>query len=228
LVEPAPEDKSPIAMTDPSPNPPNPRVRIVLRPDFRPPVPEPRSSGEIWRAELGRTAARDRWGLATIAIGWLHLACFAALQGAYASGDRTPWHYVAAWAAEVLGVAALMRLIAGPRWSRSSPAAGVVVRVWVTYLILAFNLASMNHLSGDPIDWYRPAWTTLGSFGFATMAWLADLRFLLAAVQMYATGMLILRWPEWGFLIHGASWCLALSVIGGALRRRRARWLAGA
>jgi hypothetical protein len=55
------------------------------------------------------------------------------------------------------------------------------------------------------------------------MAWLADLRFLLIAVQMYATGMLMLQWPEWGFLIHGVSWCLALSVVGVLLERRRTR-----
>jgi hypothetical protein len=214
-------------MTDTPPNPPNPRVRIILRPDVRLPSPaEPRPSREIWRAELDRTAARDRWGLAIGAIGWLHLACFAALQAAFTSGDRTPWHYVAAWFAEILAIVAVMWAVAGRNWSRSTPMAGVVVRVWVTYLILAFNVASMNHLSGDPMDWYRPVWTTLGSFGFATMAWLADLRFLLVAVQMYATGMLMLQYPAWGFLIHGASWCLALSLVGVLLHRRRLRWLA--
>jgi hypothetical protein len=208
-------------MTDSLPNPPNPKARIILRPDLLPAAAERPSSRALWLSELTDALRRDRWGLAIAAIGWLHLAWFVALQVAYSQGDHTPWHYVSAWIAEVLSVILVMRGVAGRRWLKLPPMGGVIVRVWVTYLILAFNAASLNHLSGDPMDWYRPVWTTLGSFGFATMAWVTDLRFLLIAVQMYATGMLMLRFPEMGFLIHGVSWCLALSVVGWMLHRRR-------
>lgn len=208
-------------MTELPASPPGPTVRIALRPDLLPTTAQRPSSRSLWLAELIEAADRDRWGLAITAVGWLHLACFATLQAAYSRGDHTPWHYVAAWIAEVAGIILVMRLVAGRHWLRLPPMGGVIVRVWVTYLILAFNVASLNHLSGDPMDWYRPVWTTLGSFGFATMAWVSDLRFLLIAVQMYGTGMLMLRIPEWGFLIHGVSWCLALSVVGWMLHRRR-------
>jgi hypothetical protein len=208
-------------MTQTPPNPSDPKVRIVLRPDARP-LAASRSSREIGLDEVAGTAARDRWGRAVLLIGLLHLVASAWLQGLMWAGDSTPWKYVATWFGEVGGVVLIMRAVAGPRWLGAPGMAGVVIRVWVTYLILAFSMASSSHLSGSAFEWYRPGWTTLGSFGFATMAWLIDLRFLVFAFQMYFTGLLMLRFPGSGFLIHGLSWCLALTVVGLALPRRRA------
>jgi hypothetical protein len=206
-------------------NPLNPTVRIAFRPDLQPPAPPGRSTRKLWMEELARASARGRWGRAVLLIGAMHLAASYGLQTLMWAGDRTPWKYVVTWFGEVGGVVLIMRLFAGRSWFAGPPMAGVVIRVWATYLILAFSMASSSHLSGSPVEWYRPAWTTLGSFGFATMAWLVDLRFLVFAFQMYFTGLLMLRFPGHGFLIHGLSWCLALSVIGGALERQRSRWL---
>lgn len=209
-------------MAEISPNPSDPKVRILLRAGSHMLGPV-RTSRELGREELTRTALRDRWGPAILAMGWLHLAASLGLHGLMNAGDRTPWKYVATWFGEVAALAVIMRVAAGRRWYQTPAMAGVVLRVWVTYLILAFSMASTSHLSGSAFEWYRTAWTTLGSFGFATMAWLIDLRFLVFAFQMYFTGLLTLRFPQTSFLIHGVSWWLALTVIGLALPRRPAR-----
>lgn len=173
--------------------------------------------------DLVRVAVRDRWGRGLMAIGWVHLGFFLVCQVLYARGDRAPGHFIPLWLADLATVLATFRLIVGPGWMRGTPLAGVVVRVWATYLILTFNAATMNSLMGWSADWFKPTWTTLATFGFATMAWLFGLRFLLPAVQMYVTGLLMVRFPEYNYLIFGLSWWLALHAIGLALERRRAR-----
>lgn len=206
-------------MAELPPNPPESKVRIRVRPGTG--LPEPlRTSREVGLEELARTADRDRWGLAILAFGWMHLAASLWLQTLMWRGDRTEWKYVATWCGEVAGVFLIMRLVAGRGWFRVPPLPGVVIRVWITYLILAFSMASTSHLSGGTYEWYRTAWATIASFGFATMAWLVDLRFLFFAFQMYFMGLLIVRFPYNAFLTHGLSWCLALSVIGISLVRR--------
>src|SRR5512135_275119 len=173
--------------------------------------------------DLARVALRDRWGRAIMAIGWVHLAFFLICQAIFSRGDRTASHFVALWIADLLATLGTFRLIAGPGGVRSTPLAGVVVRVWATYLILTFNAATMNSLMGWTLDWFKPSWATLGTFGFATMAWLLGLRFLIPAIQMYFTGLLMVRFPESNYLIFGLSWWAALQVIGRLLERRRAR-----
>jgi hypothetical protein len=173
--------------------------------------------------DLVRVALRDRWGRALMAIGWVHLAFFLICQAIFSRGDRTPSHFVALWIADLLATLGSFRLIAGPGWVRSTPLAGVVVRVWATYLILTFNAATMNSLTGWTLDWFKPSWAMLSTFGFATMAWLFGLRFLIPAVQMYFTGLLMVRFPGYNYLIFGLSWWAALQVIGGILERWRAR-----
>src|SRR5262245_11154559 len=111
---------------------------------------------EMWLDELGGTVARDHWGRAIAAIGWMHLGASIRLQWFFATGRRTEWYYVATWASEVLGIVLIMRTVAGRGWYRASPALGVVVRIWATYLILAFSMASTSHLSGSAFEWYRP------------------------------------------------------------------------
>ena len=87
--------------------------------------------------------------------------------------------------------------------------------------MLAFNSASLNSLTGWTVDWFKLTWMTLGSFGFAIMAWVVSPWFLVVAVQMYGTGMLMYRFPEWAYILHGVSWCLALQGIGLVLERMR-------
>jgi hypothetical protein len=182
---------------------------------------------KLWKTalvdDMVRVVHRDRWGRALVAIGWVHLAFFLVNQVLYTQGYRAPAPFLMLWFLEVGAILATMRRMTGPGWYRSSPMAGIVVRVWVTFLILTFNASSMNHLMGWGADWFKPTWATLSSFGFATMAWLFGPRFLIPAFQMYFTGLLMIRYPHLNYLIYGLSWWAALLGIGLSLERRRSR-----
>jgi hypothetical protein len=194
-----------------------------MRPiDDRQSVPlDLRAWKSVWVADLDRVAARRRWGLALSAVGWIHLAVFLTCEWMYVHGDRRAIAYVALWGLELAAVVWTLRKIAGRGWTKSTPMAGLVSRVWATFLILSFNLASLNTLTGLDHEWFRPALCTLSTFGFATMAYLINLRFFIPAVQMYCTGLLMVRYPLHSYLIYGLSWWLALQLIGGMLERRR-------
>jgi hypothetical protein len=176
-------------------------------------------------ADLVRVAVRDRWARALMAVGWIHLAAFLACQALYTSGERGPGTFLATWALESVAVLWAFRRIAGPSWHRATPLAGVVLRVWATLLILSFNVASLNTLTGWQVDWFKPVWATLSSFAFMVLAYLISYRFFFPAVVMYFTGLLMVRNPAWNYLIYGLSWWATLQVIG-LLILRRARSLA--
>ena len=173
--------------------------------------------------DLGRVAARDRWGRALLILGWIHLGFFGLCQWLYEPTVQRDYRIVGLWVLEVATVVGFLRLALGQGWWRASPLAGVVVRVWATFFILAFNVATINNLTGWDLDWFKLAWATLSTFGFATMAWLVRPRFLIPAVQMSFTGLLMARNPAWMYLIYGVSWWAALQGIGLDLERRGTR-----
>lgn len=185
----------------------------TIRPDWR----------AALRAEAAGSAARLRLGPALSAVGWVHLAAFLACQAIVRPEVKSDPRHAGLWMIDVAGSLAALRMIAGRGWYRDSPALGLIVRVWGTYLILTFSLATLNTLSGWERDWFKPPWATLASFGFATMAWLFDARFLLLAVQMYATGLLMIAFPSRNYLIFGASWWLALQILAWTFRPGRHR-----
>lgn len=177
-----------------------------------------------WKAEflgeLEAIAVRDHWGRALMAIGWIHLAAFLICQAMYTPIGSRDLRFPFTWLSEFLVIIAAIRLVAGPGWYRAAPAAGLVVRVWITFLILGLSTLSLNNLTGWEMTWFKLAWTTLSSFGFAMLAWLIDLRFLLLAVQMWITGMLMVRFPHISYLIYGLSWWAVLEGMGVWLERR--------
>jgi hypothetical protein len=182
-------------------------------------------------AEMERVALRDRWGLGLVAVGWVHLALFLVCQGLFSQGDRAKSHFLPLWGVDlVLATLIFRRFLKGPDkkvsdtlLSGRAPALlPLVIRVWITFLILAFSSASLNSLTGFETDWFKASWSTLATFGFATMAWVFHLAFLIPAVQMSLTALMIARYPEWAYLIYGVSWCLALNGVGLVLERRRA------
>ncbi|MBX6314514.1 MAG: hypothetical protein IRY99_16610 [Isosphaeraceae bacterium] len=178
-----------------------------------------------WVEDLDRVAARDRWGLALMAIGWVHLAFFLGCQWLQAHGDHAGWKYLAIWILEVLTILGAVRRIAGRGWYRTSPLAGLIARVWGTFLILSFNAVSLNSLYGLDRIWFKSVLATLSAFGFMMMAYLVSLRFFWLAVQMYFTGLLVYKFPALDYLIYGLSWCMALQAMGLIVHRRRARVL---
>jgi hypothetical protein len=176
-----------------------------------------------FRADLRRIAARDRWDIGLMGIGWMHLTYCLLYQSLYSPDTRRAGVFIALWISEVVMALVIMRRVAGRGWHRSTPLAGVIVRVWATFLILTFSVASLNGLTGFTVDWFKLVWCTLGSFGFATMAWLLSYWFLVPAFQMYFTALLMFRFPAVAYLIHGTSWFLTLNGLGVILLRRRLR-----
>ena len=173
--------------------------------------------------DLGRVVARDRWGRALMILGWVHLGFFGVCQALHDPSIEVDLRIVLLWVLEVATIAGVLRMILGRRWMRATPLATVVVRVWITFFILAFNVATINNLTGWDLDWFKYAWATLSTFGFATMAWVIHPWFLVPAVQMYVTDLLMVRHPTWIYAIYGASWWAALQGIGLTLESRRAR-----
>jgi hypothetical protein len=170
--------------------------------------------------ELRRAALEQRWGFGLIAVGWVHLATFLTCYIMYQAGDLAPPRYLLAWFLEFLVVVVLLRrtVTCGGR-HRPPPLTAILARVWVTFLILGFSAASLNNLTGMPPEWFKPMWGTLSTFGFAMMAWLVSLWFLVPAVQMALTAMLMARWTPHAYLFYGISWWLALHLIALAIDR---------
>ncbi len=187
-----------------------------------PSLPTFAEARSAWVHDLDLVAARDRWGLALMGVGWVHLLFFAGLQTMHLSGNRHNWQYVTLWGVEFGTVLLVIRWVAGPGWAGSSPLAGVIARVWGTVLILSFNLASLNSLMGLDHEWFKPVLCTIASFGFMMMAYLVSNWFFAAAVQMYFTGVIMATFLNFAYLIHGISWWASLMVIGGVLQHRRA------
>lgn len=192
-------------------------------------VPHADPSLPHWRTllleEVSFLSTRRPWGLALQALGVVHLVYFLVAQALHLAAIYNSRVLLTLWSAEVATVVLTMRLVAGKGWLYDAPVVALIFRVWVTFLILSFNVVMLNGMLGfdHETDFFKAVWCTLASFGFATMAWLFGFRYLIPAFQMYFTGLLIYKFPAWGYLIHGASWCLALQYVGLDVSRRRSR-----
>jgi hypothetical protein len=189
---------------------------------MRPASPLTRWKSELV-ADLERVALRDRWGLAMMILGWVHLAVFLTCQFLYTLGDRRNSHFLGLWGLEFFANLWVIRRVAGPGWYCASPLGGILVRIWATFLILSFNVATLNSLTGFSIEWFKAVWATLSTFGFAATAYLVNLWYFVPAVQMYFTGLAMIVCPNWQYLIYGVSWWASFQGIGLVLESRRSR-----
>jgi hypothetical protein len=187
-----------------------------------------------WKAELREDLEETfvdgagRWSRAIAAVAWIHLVGFLICQALHDPALQRDPRQLLVWAGELLAVLSALRAIAGPGWMRSSPAIGVVTRLWGTFLILSFNLVMLNALTGWESRWYKPAWGTLSTFFLASLAWLFSPRLFIPAVQMYFTALLMVRFRDQENLIYGVSWWLALMGIAQRIRRRERPEIVGA
>jgi hypothetical protein len=199
----------------------------MSRPELTDDVQAAEEALETVRRHMTDVSLRERWGRTLIALGVLHFAFFAICQVVMDWPDHKAWHHVALWYMEVGAILVLLRKMNGRMWFRKSPMAGIIVRVWASFLIIDFGAATLNYSTGiQDFSWFKLSWTGLSTFGFAVTAWLMGPRFLIPAVQMYFTGLVIARYPRWAFLIYGTSWLIALLSIGVAMERERSRRLA--
>jgi hypothetical protein len=183
-------------------------------------VRPPGLAGDV--AEFRQVALADRWAIGLVAIGWVHLGTFLTCHIMFRSGNLAPPPYLALWVLEFAAVFTLLRrMVTGNGRHPAPPLVGLLARVWITFLILGFSVASLNNLTGRPPDWFKPVWGTLSTFGFAMMAWLVSLWFLLPAVQMSLTGALMARFPDDAYLIYGISWWVVLHLLALVLELLR-------
>jgi hypothetical protein len=179
-----------------------------------------------WKAALGAELDRaivrggGRWSRALMVVAWIHLATFVACQSLHDPLVERDVRHLLLWVVELAAVIVAMRKVAGLGWFWSSPAINIIARLWVTFLILSFNVATLNALTGWESLWFKASWGTLSTFLFAVMAWLFSSKFLIPAVQMYFTALLMARFPDWNNLVYGVSWWLALMGTAWVVRTR--------
>jgi hypothetical protein len=177
-----------------------------------------------WRtslvSDLNRATTAGRWSTALMGVAWIHLFCFLGCQAVYDPAIVSDLRHLLLWIMELAGVLAVLRAVLGRGWTRSSHAVNLVAKLWISFLIVAFNAVSLNSFTGFELSWYKPVWATLSTFLFATLAWLVTPLFFIPAVQMWLTGLLMVLFPTWSYLIYGVSWWLALMGIAARLRQR--------
>jgi hypothetical protein len=174
------------------------------------------------RAELDRAILQGggRWSRALMAVAWIHLLAFLLCHAIHSPSHESDPRHILVWFIELVAVFVAMRAFAGKGWFWSPPAVHLVGRLWLTLLILSFSLSTLNAAIGWETLWFKAAWGTLSSFFFAVLAWLYTPRFLILAVQMYFTALLMARFMDWNNLIYGGSWWLALMGLAWTVRRR--------
>lgn len=194
------------------------------------PVPDSETGGEapawglnVWRSELrddmNREMSDPRWPRALVGVATVHMAAFAVCQWLAEPVSRRDLRYLAIWFVELVAVFGVMRLLAGRHWIRRNAAVSLAAKLWTTFLILSFNVVSLNSLVGIEHPWFKAVWCTLSTFLFASLAWLFSPLFFIPAVQMWATGLLMATFDPYAYAIYGVSWFAALVGIAAHIRR---------
>jgi hypothetical protein len=176
----------------------------------------------LLRQEIDQAIVRGggRWSRALMAVAWIHLLAFVICHMLHSPRQDSDPRHILVWFIELVSVFVAMRIFAGKGWFWSPQAIHFIGRLWLTLLILSFSLSTLNATIGWQTLWFKAAWGTLSSFFFATLAWLITPRFLILAVQMYVTALLMARFMDWNNLIYGVSWWLALMEIAWRVRWR--------
>jgi hypothetical protein len=173
---------------------------------------------------LGRLAQQRNWGLSLVLVGWLHLVAFSLCHylTVVASYNDAPG-YLVIWGAEFCGLGLIFRLCGGPRTPEGCvpPVAKFIVRVWISYFLLAFNLCSMNALRGHRLFELFPAMASLASFAFLVLTFAVSRRFFLAVLVMFAAGLLMAANLLHSYLVFALAWWLVLNGIGLSLLSQR-------
>jgi hypothetical protein len=179
-----------------------------------------------WKGLLGEELDRalkrgdGRWSRALMAVAWIHLLAFLVCHTLHSPSQESDPRHILVWFIELVTVFVAIRIFAGRGWFWSPEAIHFIGRLWLTLLILSFSLSTLNYIIGWHTLWFKAAWGTLSSFFFATLAWLITPRFLILAVQMYVTALLMARFMDWNNVIYGVSWWLALMEVAWMVRRR--------
>jgi hypothetical protein len=172
--------------------------------------------------QLARRARERNWGLSLLLVGWLHLLAFGSCWFLTASvGYHDAPGYLAIWLGELFGMAVIFRLCGGTSSGPSPALERLVVRVWISYFLLAFNLGTLNTLRGHAMFEFFPAMASLASYAFLVMTFVVDRRFFAAVLVMFTAGLLMAAYLLHAYLIFAMAWWLVLEGIGLQLWRDR-------
>ncbi len=172
--------------------------------------------------DLLGVARRRRWGLSLILVGWLHLLAFGLCYDLTIVRDyHQPAGYLAVWISELLGMGLIFRLCGGPRPAEPppQPLERLMMRVWISYFLLVFNLGTLNTLRGHRMFEFFPATASLASFAFLVMTFVLSRRFFVAVLVMFGSGLLMAAYLLHAYLIFALAWWLVLNGIGLRLWR---------
>jgi hypothetical protein len=175
---------------------------------------------------LNRAAIEERHGLLCTLLGWEHLlACVASHYLVEVVHLQYPhrWPYAVLWLLQLVVALATVWLMRGRARHEQSSLESVVLRVWVGFLVACIDVAALNSIAGLPVFLFLPALATLSSFAFFALASLVSPRFVAAGLVMWVTGLLIARFPAYGFLLYGGGWLLVLQALGVIFRRQGSR-----
>ncbi len=174
--------------------------------------------------QLVEDARRVHLGAGLLVVAWVHLVIFACCEALFLTGDRAATHFLPLWIGDVaFGLLYLRPKLVGLGRLDSARSARLTLRIWLTFAILCLTSASLNSLTGFQIDWFKISWSMLGTFGFATLAWIFHLAFLIPAVLMSITALLIASHPDHAYIIFGLAWFLTLHALAVGLEGKR--WL---
>jgi hypothetical protein len=179
--------------------------------------------------QFERTSAAENLWLAFVLLGWEFLAACAVshyfvevldLQKPYR------WPYVVLWIGQILLAIATVKIVSrGGRAVNESPLEPPTKRLWLMFILLSMNIAVLNVIAGEPVFAFLPALAALCSLAFTALTCLVSPRFMSAGLFMFAVGILMANFPQYGFLIYGVGWWIILQVLGVIFLRKRRRWL---
>ena len=177
--------------------------------------------------QFERTAALENHWLFYTLLGWENLAACGLSH--YMMGldwmRELHWPYVIVWLVQIAVAVATIKLVSGRPQVEESPLEPINKRIWTMFILLCINVAVLNVLADRRIFVFMPALAVLSSFGFTIMTTIISHRFMAAGLVMFVTGILMAKFPSYGFLIYGTGWLLVLQTLGIIFLQKRRRWL---
>lgn len=159
-------------------------------------------------------------------IGLYHLISCLICHSLYRSGNLDALPYLIIWSIQLAMNLATLRMTLGYGWSHQNPLFAILVRVWLTFLIISFSVTSYSEISADQansFNWFKPAWASLSSFAWAVTAWLVSPRFIWAAVWTWTMGWLMIFQIHDAYLIYGVGWSSLLWIIAYLIHKQKFR-----
>jgi hypothetical protein len=97
------------------------------------------------------------------------------------------------------------------------PLGRFIVRAWLAYFVLAFNLCRMNKLRGHGLFELFSGMASLASFAFLVMTFAVSRWFVASVLVMFVAGLLMSAYLLHAHLIFALAWWIVLNSIGVAL-----------